>query len=56
MGMADGGVARVRSGRVPVVPALDIAVPALDVDGTARHLDDQHSANLHRLVSEIARI
>src|ERR1700704_2932986 len=60
MGMADGCIARVCTGRVSLVPAVaaavPIAVPALNLDGAAHGLDGQYFANVRSLALAIARI
>ena len=49
MGLADGGFAGVRTGRIPVVPALAASVRAVGRDGAAHHLDRYHHSDVLRL-------
>jgi hypothetical protein len=46
VGMADGGIARVRASRISVVLALAAAISALYIDAAADSLDRQHFAHL----------
>ena len=55
MGLADGGLARLCAGHLPLVPAVASALHALKNDGAAHYLDDQYHANLPRVVPAVAR-
>jgi hypothetical protein len=47
--VADGSIASLCAGRVPVVPSLAPAVCPLGFDGPDHHLDSQHHSYLLRL-------
>ena len=49
MGMAYGRDSYVCAGSVSVVPAVDVAVPALGINSAAHGVDNQYFANLFRL-------
>src|ERR1700676_5101856 len=56
MGMADGCIARVCTGRVSVVPAVAAGVPTLKIDSAAHGFDGQYFDNLRSLALAIARV
>ena len=47
--LADGGIAFVRTGRVSVVPAMDVAVSSVTLHAADHHLDGEHLPHLCRL-------
>ncbi len=53
--VADGSIASMCTGRISVVSALAVAVPAVGLDGADHRLDGQHHPNLLRLAFAHAR-
>ena len=47
--LANGGIAFVRTGCVPMVPALDAAVPEVGLDTAYHHVDGEHYPYILRL-------
>ena len=47
--LADGGIALMRTSCVSLVPAVVIAIHAVDFDAADHHLDSEHYSDLLRL-------